>query len=183
MTDSKTKYNRKRGTGAAAASTAGFSLIEILVTMGIIGIVTMIILTAMGGNRDLVATKSAAREMTAALRLAQNSALSGHVVGSGQIPCYFTFGWDSGSYTVTYVYHTPDNAACNRSGTLVSRTLQDSVVAGSTGLVTFHVPFGLRGITGTTGIVLRRNGSDAAAHTVCVSAAGVVTEQAGTVCN
>jgi len=116
----------------------GFTLIEIMVTVSIIGIVTAVSMVSMSGMKSRKEVEGAARTLAAAVREAQNYALSGkNIRENGDIPCQFRVRVDgSSSYSV-------EQANSDSCATFFGQsvTLQNNVNV-SGGTVYFQVPRG-----------------------------------------
>lgn len=68
--------------------TKGFSLLEMVIIVAIIAIMTSVMMVITFKDRDTKKVQAAGRELTAALREAQNNALTGKQQGPG-LPCAF----------------------------------------------------------------------------------------------
>ena len=66
----------------------GFTLIEIMVVMAIIGIVTAVTIVSFGSGKERKAVEGQARKVAAAIREMQNYALTGKQIGTN-VPCKF----------------------------------------------------------------------------------------------
>jgi len=76
---------------------AGFTLIELMVVIAIIGIMTVISVASLVKGRDQKMTEAEGRKVAAAVREMQNDALTGKGAGG----CGFTFTYGSSSYKIT----------------------------------------------------------------------------------
>ncbi len=68
----------------------GFSLLEMVIIMAIVSIMTSVMLVVTLSEKDTKEIEAAGREITAAIREAQNYALTGKQQGAG-LPCSFGF--------------------------------------------------------------------------------------------
>lgn len=87
----------------------GFTLIEVIITTAIISIITVISIVSMAGLKVKREVEGSSRIVAAAIREAQNYAVTGKnvvgsVCGSGTeacVPCEFRFGTGTNSYTIS----------------------------------------------------------------------------------
>ena len=170
----------------------GFTLVELLIVTAFIGIMTGIVFVSMSGRRTNGELKSAAREVAAAIRMAQSSALSGSKKGIPESRrnrglCWVNFRKESNtSYGISVHYKDATGNACSggggegdgtaeifslRNGVAFSSSNWNSSGAGNT--LRFDLPRG--DVNSASRIGLTKNGMS---FFVCVSASGVVTEGA-----
>ena len=91
----------------------GFTLIEILVVVAIIGIAAGIILVSVGSGRTQKEVEGDARRLVGMLRELQNDALSGKQVVSGRVSCAFVFPPSiAGATTISPTYRYRNGATC-----------------------------------------------------------------------
>ncbi len=111
----------------------GFTLIEVLIVVAIIGIVSAMILVTFSGQRQTRNLERAAREVLATLREAQNYALSGRAGAISENNTYY--GVQIASATAYSVVAS--------SGTIASYTLKSGVTfsSGAT-TISFTLPRG-----------------------------------------
>ncbi len=149
--------------------TLGFTLIEVLVVVAIIGIMSALTLASWAAGRTQRDLDRSAREVAAVLRDAQNAALSGRSANVNENNCTFSVQVVN-SNTYRLLHHF--GSGCGSWGTLASYTLSRGVAFGSSYLVSFSVPRGEL-TTGPASIVLTKGGSSVY---ICLSAAGRILE-------
>jgi prepilin-type N-terminal cleavage/methylation domain-containing protein len=142
----------------------GFSFIELMITIAIMGIMTTITLVSMNKGRELWAVKTAAREVAATVRETQNNALTGKGLKDQTTSCVFRFRWvvDSSNY---FMEDCKDQ----------SYVLKNGVTFSNLGSITFEVPFSM--LSGSTRTITVKKG--ASAYNICVYVSGAVKEAAG----
>jgi prepilin-type N-terminal cleavage/methylation domain-containing protein len=121
---------------------SGFTLIELMISMAILSIMTTVTIVSMGGAKTKQEVEGAARQVAAALREAQNYALTGKNIGaSGDVPCQFRLEAD-GTSTFTIQQKKFDSGVCTAdSGSPMSYSLSNGVTV-STNNASFDVPRG-----------------------------------------
>lgn len=83
---------RQRFLSGSRAYSAGFTLIEVLITTAIISIITAVSLVFVGNLREQGAVDGVSRQVAAAIRETQNYALTGRNIRAvGEVPCLFRF--------------------------------------------------------------------------------------------
>jgi prepilin-type N-terminal cleavage/methylation domain-containing protein len=129
----------------------GFTLLEILIVVAVIGIISVIILSGTGNGRIEREIDAAGREVVAAFRESQQYALTGRQIVPNTDPCQFALTWNSGSgnFTATY-YYKDSNEVCNQTSVINTYTLRGGVTFGNTGAVAFTVPHGKTTFGGTS---------------------------------
>jgi type II secretory pathway pseudopilin PulG len=145
-----------------------FSLVELMVIIGIIGIMSSVVIVSLQRGKVEKELETAAREVSAAIREAQNNALTGKSASSSDPICTqydFTY-YANANYSVG----TVGGLGCP----LVGYTLKNGVTFASSGSFSFSIPFG--NISSGASIQLTKNSSS---YYVCVSTGGAVTEQKG----
>ena len=163
----------------------GFSLMELMIVIAIIGIMTSIVLVYSGKNKIEKEVEGAAREVAAAIREAQNNALTGKQPEAGKFPCAYIFSAtnDSENYGIQYAYHfsAENDCALYEPKSYASYSLKNGVkfsTGNDTG-ISFNIPWGTAAGSIDSPIVLTKGSSS---YTICVNSAGRVTETKGESC-
>lgn len=159
----------------------GFSLIELLIVCAFIGIMTVVALVSLGASRTKRQVEGAARELAAAVREAQNGALTGKKINATHLPCRYWFTRVSNfSYKINYDYHTNSTSDCATPAPqdLVIYNTKNSVTVDPFGSFSFSVPFATVGSLSSDPnplpIILRKG---SVKYVVCVSPAGNIWEK------
>jgi prepilin-type N-terminal cleavage/methylation domain-containing protein len=149
------------------AGRQGFSLIELMITIAIAGIMTAATLVSMNAMREKKAVEGAAREVAAVVRETQNYALTGKGLTVSSASCSYVFSWTAGSadYGIT---------GCKTQ----NYTLKNGVNFSSNGSIVFSIPFSVISPAATADIALNKGSN----YHVCVYVSGVVEERPGS-CN
>lgn len=154
----------------------GFSLVEVLVVIAFIGIMTGVLFVSLSGKRTETSLKSAAREVAAAVRTAQNSALTGVKTGvpDGRSLCRYEIkNTNASRYEILLHYSNGGN--CNRQSSLGVFSLKNGVsFSGGNWSVLFGVPRGDVLSGSQSAIGLTKSGSS---FSVCVPSSGSITEK------
>jgi type II secretory pathway pseudopilin PulG len=141
----------------------GVTLMELTVIIAIIGIMTVVAMVSLSGAKNSKAVETAAREVAAAVREAQNYAITGKNAKGG---CSYSF-----SYTAL-------SSGYNISGCSdISYTLKNGVLFGAAGgSISFSIP----SATTSGGNIEVKKGSTS--YIVCVCSSGKIEEKAGSSC-
>lgn len=110
----------------------GFTLIEVLIVVAIIGILSAMILVTFSGQRQTRNTERAAREVMAALREAQSYALSGRTSAISENHTYYGVNFTAGA-----AYNLVSSA-----GTIASYSLKNGITSSAASSVRFMLPRG-----------------------------------------
>lgn len=160
---------------------AGYTLIELLIVIVIIGLLSSAMLIGFSGSNDANEVEKASREVASAMREAQNYALAGSQGGiTGSRPRGFRVSWSGSTYGIQYIYQDAGGGS-DQTQALRSYTLRKGVTFGGPGNFTFGLPhanvsFG----TASIGAVVTRGGSS---QTVCVyKEGGLIRVTPGGVC-
>jgi prepilin-type N-terminal cleavage/methylation domain-containing protein len=163
----------------------GFTLIEVMIVIAILGIMIGIAFLSLSPIRDRKAVETAEREVAASIRLAQNYALNGKIGPSGNSPCNYAW-WTTWTikYLIRYYYVSGGTcASAYSSSDDIAYTLKNGVTftehpTSSYKFFSFSVPFGSTTINDSS--VTLKKGSFCADVTVANNS-GTVTE--GTIYN
>lgn len=142
------------------ANKEGFSLMELVIIIAIIGIMTAVGLVSLNSGKNQKQVETEARKVISVIREAQNNALSGKSIGSGRYPCSFEVslapGSDTGKYSASYIYKNSVAETCasnSVSSTYGNYNLSNGVVFSSAASdINFSAPFG--GVASSTSIPL-----------------------------
>lgn len=157
----------------------GFTLLEILVVIAVIGIVSSVILMSTGNARTEREVSSASQDVVGLLREAQQYALTGKQFVNSTDPCQFRVTWNSGSASLTTTYYYKgSNGVCDQSVTVSTFNLQGGVVFANSGVVDFSLPHGRPSFaTPNVALQLSKAGVSGVA---CVYQSGLVKNALGT---
>jgi prepilin-type N-terminal cleavage/methylation domain-containing protein len=157
----KTSKNRRVLPCHPPAGRRGFSLIELMVVVAIVGIMISVTLISMNATREKKAVETAAREVAAVVREAQTYALTGKGLQNQLTSCKFTFNWGNIANTD---YRITD---CKTA----IYTLKNGVVFLNSGTIDFNVPFSM--LPGASTITVQKGSSS---YNICIYTSGIVKE-------
>jgi prepilin-type N-terminal cleavage/methylation domain-containing protein len=146
----------------------GFSLVELVVTIAIIGILSAIILVGVSDQKEQKDVESAATFLTAKLREIQTAALTGRQYTTGTTPCAYRGTWSGTALTTSYMYKDT-SGDCTLITTISTFTLPGGVSADASGTVDFVLPHAK--IASDITITLEKG---AASESVCIGEDGLI---------
>lgn len=157
----------------------GFTFVEVMMVMAIIGIMAGMVVVSFTKNRVERELETNAREFAGVVREAQNYALTGKQFVAGTDPCGFMVNWDGSSYTLTYKYKGA-NEVCNQTSLIATYALKNGVsFSGSNADVYFDVPHATLNFNGIKSVQFTKSSKN---HTVCIYADGRISDQPGINC-
>lgn len=149
----------------------GFSFLELIIVVAIIGIMTVAAFVSLYGAKESKSVEIAAREVAAAIREAQNNALTGKIVNSGEYPCQFSFvSSPSSAYQIEYGYHTGSECGV----ITYAYNLQNGAVFSGSVTISFGVPHATVGLEADPTKIEVTKGTST--YSVCVYSSGRVIE-------
>ncbi len=168
----------------------GFTLIEIVIVIAIIGIASSIVLVTVSNGRTRAQVEGDARRLSGMLRELQNNALSGEQIVSGRISCGFSLPPSAASAITivpTYLYRNGATCATTLSGVLPTFSFSPGVsLSAANGGVRFVVPWGKvwdgTGAAPLAAPVQYTLAKSGVVWSVCVYPEGRIEEAAGAGC-
>lgn len=155
----------------------GFTLLELIVVIAIIGIMTSVGLASLSSSKRQTALKTAQDEVTSAIKLAQSYALQGKIPNSGDIACAYGFEFLDNSPNSEYqiFYYRKVGSSCDTGNKFeVERNnLKNGVSlvsSFSSSAIYFNIPSA--DMIPSSGRVLVLDSS----KTITISSSGLVTE-------
>jgi len=164
----------------------GFSLTEVMVVIALVGIMSGVLFVSLSERRDEASLGAAAREVAAAIRVAQNNALAGvRASGNDNGLCLHEVKWDdSGTYGIYVVQlKNGNNRLCTSSNDLGApflleeHTLNPGVVfddSSNNWIVSFDIPRGTVVFGSTSSIELTKGSQHSY---VCIDTSGVISDK------
>lgn len=159
---------------------SGFTLIEMMIVIAIVGIMTAIVMTSLNTGRTRKALETSAHEFAGAVREAQNYSLSGRQI-SGNDVCAFSLKWvDDSTYSLGYTV----SGSCGAVPTaILSYSLKNAVTLGSFNTISFSIPFGAISYSGSASGPLQVSFTKSSiVYYVCVYPDGKVLEPMESTC-
>ncbi len=168
----------------------GYTLVEVLVVIAIIGIASAITLASVSGGRVKKQVEGDARRLAGALREVQNNALAGERMEMNRISCSFSFAPSVATATTilsTYQYRNGATCAATLSAALPVFQLTPGVsISAANAGVSFMVPWGqawdglmTAPLVNTVQYILVKSG---VTWSVCIYPEGRIEEAAGAIC-
>lgn len=154
----------------------GFSLLELMTVTGMLAILIAVALNFIGSNKSQVELESAANEIVAALREAQNYSLTGKKVNDDCT--IYTFETVNGTnrYSITG-YYNDSSGSLQPCGFNMTYSLTTNIMFNGQNNISFTAP---HGDTGNIVIPLSKNGNN---YYVCVNSGGLITKGSNNGCN
>lgn len=126
----------------------GFSLLELMAVIGIIGIMASIVLVSLSRGKSDEMLKTLAREVANTIRETQNDSVSGlrPLDVSGTV-CWFSFEWETQTSANVKVYSS-NNSDCSTPPPMQSHPLSNLQLSGGASFTggswsyAFHLPHG-----------------------------------------
>lgn len=165
----------------------GFTLVELMIVMAIVGIMTAVTIVSLGDARDRKAAEGEARKFAAVVREVQNYALTGKQLSAGEVTCSVgmrTIALATGattSYDIFYTYRS--GADCNTSTAVIFATntlLNEVEFSNATTAFSFSVPRAELNFSGPPKSFVLSKGS--ATYAVCVYPSGRIEDVSGSTC-
>ncbi len=172
------RYNFKKNN---EKDLSGFTLIEVLIVIAIIGIMASVILVFIGQSKHSTQLETAANEVVAGLRRIQNYSLVGKAIKDNCSDYAFETTNGSTQFSIKNGIFSSGGAGGNSfdpDSCELSQVfnLKGGVTFGDDYLIAFRAPFAdVLGLSGTKeDIVLSKNGQQ---YHICITSVGVITMQ------
>lgn len=132
----------------------GFSLVELIIIIAIIGIMSVVGLVSLSKNRNQKQVETEAQKVIATVREAQNNALTGRAIGSGY-PCAFEMlfapGGDLAKYEAKIISKNSIQGSCSLPADVTSSSYATLELVGGVEFedgsegrgIKFSAPFGI----------------------------------------
>jgi len=164
-------------------SLKGFTLLELLIVIAIIGIASAIIISGFTVGQVSREIEVAAREFATVVREAQSYALNGRQPSASVDPCLYGVSWGNGGSSYNIIYRDKNGCAAAAVSTFSSHTLQRGVTFNTASSSFFftvpHATLSPAPAGGNYRVTVRKAGQS---RSVCVYPSGNVTDVSGTVC-
>jgi prepilin-type N-terminal cleavage/methylation domain-containing protein len=155
---------------ACLSARKGFTLIELVVVIAIIGIVSALMLTALSASRNSSELESSATEVITALREAQNYALTGREIS---VDCnLYRMSFNGSDYILKNT-----GTGAGTCTLLQDYKLKNGVTFVGSSNVDFEAPHAIK--TGALSVGLTKGGKN---YYVCINSAGVITKSPTLIC-
>jgi len=164
----------------------GFTLVELMIVMAIVGIMTAVTIVSLSGARDRKAAEGEARKFAAVVREVQNYALTGKQLGTGLVTCSVgmnAIASGATSYGIFYTYRSGDDCNTSASNAFVTNTISNGVAFSSAAnAFSFSVPRGEINLGGNPDPIPIQLSKGSATYTVCIYRSGRIEDVNGSVC-
>lgn len=160
------------GSYAPCKLRTGFTLIEVLVVIAIIGIATATFLVSFTNLRQQRNLELASQEVVSALRTAQNYALAGQAVGAIKNNCSFGFQAGAGGSAYSFIHTFGDCiTGPTNTNTIGTSSLRSGITFAGAVTTNFLLPRGEVASAGTVTIQIQSTNGVASSN-VCVTKNG-----------